>query len=255
VTDIGATATHSRWLPFPPKPDCAVRLLCLPHAGAGASTYRAWAAGLPGWIGACAIQPPGRETRLRDPLFHDVGPFVTELAGAVATLLDRPYAVFGHSVGALTAFELVRELRRSGAPPPVHLFVAGRPAPQLPYVHPELRNLGPDDLAAMLASFGGTDDTLLRDLALLELMAPGIRADFSVNETYRYTDEPALDVSITVFGGVDDPRADRRQLSAWAAQTSRDFALHMQPGGHFAVFEQSSVVHARIATALAGRKS
>lgn len=252
MTDV--VVNRSRWLPFLARTGAAVRLLCLPHAGAGASTYRQWSLGLPDWIGACPVQPPGRETRLRDPLHHEAGPFVDELVRELGDLPAAPYAVFGHSVGALTAFELVRALRRAGAPLPVHLFVAGRPAPQLPYTHPELRNLGIDEITAILRGFGGTDDSVLHDRALLELIAPGIRADFSVNETYVYTDEPPLPVPLTVFGATDDPRAGHAQLAAWVAQTGGEFALHMLDGGHFAVLEQTATVHAVIARALAAHR-
>jgi medium-chain acyl-[acyl-carrier-protein] hydrolase len=238
-------------LPFLPPVHARVRLFCLPHAGAGATAYRAWASGLPPHIGACPIQPPGRETRLRERPFESVGPLVAELADELTGMLDRPYAVLGHSVGALVAFELLREIRARGGSAPVHLFVAGRPAPQLPYVHPELRGMTVDQLADLLSELGGTQPEVLGDRALLAAIAPVFRADFAVNETYRYRAQAPLDVPITALGATDDPRADRAQLTAWAAQTTREFRTHLLDGGHFAVLRQPHRVHAVLARALA----
>nr|WSX50173.1 thioesterase domain-containing protein [Streptomyces sp. NBC_00974] len=117
------------WLPFGAGEGAELRLLCLPHSSAGAFAYRAWGAGLPDWIGLAPVQPPGRETRRAEPPLDEVGPLAAALAEAVAASVEGPYAVFGHSTGAICAFELCRALRRIGAPLPVHLFVAGRRAP------------------------------------------------------------------------------------------------------------------------------
>src|SRR5580658_3914140 len=152
---------RSDWLPFGTSPDAAVRLLCVPHAGAGATVYRAWASGLARWIGVCPVQPPGREKRRHEQPLDAVGPLVELLARDVAALISPPYAVFGHSTGALCAFELIRELRRIGAPEPVHLFVAGRRAPQLPMQRTHLSDLSIEDLALALRRLGGTPEEVL----------------------------------------------------------------------------------------------
>jgi medium-chain acyl-[acyl-carrier-protein] hydrolase len=241
----------SPWLPFGAGNGTGVRLLCLPHAGAGASTYRAWGAGLPAGITACPVQPPGREGRLWHPPYRHVTPMVADLATELRELLDSPYAIFGHSMGALVAFELAREFRRRGWPAPAHLFVAGRHAPQQPFTLTELRDIGTEDLTRLLGELGGTPPALLADPELLESIAPLLRADFSVNETYRYTEEPPLDVPITAFAATADPRATPAQLAAWRAQTSRGFATHLLPGGHFAVLQHASFVQARMAEAVA----
>lgn len=247
---MSGTVTSTRYLPFLPPEGATVRLFCLPHAGAGASTYRAWAAGLPPHIGACPVQPPGRETRMCERPFETVGPLVTSLADELTELLDVPYAVFGHSVGALVAFELVREIRRRGWPAPVHLFVSGRPAPQEPYVHTRLAGITVDGLADLLRELGGTGAEVLDDRDLLAAIAPLFRADFAVNETYVYQREAPLDVPITALGGTEDPRAGAAQLSAWRAQTTRAFRLHLVPGGHFAILRRPGPVHAVLAKAL-----
>ncbi|MGQ0841548.1 thioesterase II family protein [Actinokineospora sp.] len=241
----------SPWLPFGSAPDSRVRLLCLPHAGAGASAYRAWAKGLPADIGVCPVQLPGRESRMGERPFDRVEPLVEELAAVVAELVEPPYALFGHSLGALVAFELAVRLRGLGVPEPVHLFVSGRQAPRIVSPLPDLRDLDLADLAAELARLGGTPKQVLDNLDLLGCIAPMLRADFAVNETYRYTERPPLELPVTAFAATADPRADLAQITAWQEQTSAGFRVHRLPGDHFAVLRQAAFVHARIADALA----
>lgn len=252
MTAVGTVSGTGRSVPFPPPEDAPVRLFCLPHAGAGASAYRAWARGLPSRVGVCPLQPPGRETRMRERALASVEPLVAELADDLAALLDRPYAVLGHSVGAVVAFELVREIRRRGGPPPVHLVVSGRAAPQLPHPRPPTGELTPDRLAGLLRDLGGTDAAVLADQALMAVMAPLFEADFAVNETYRYRSEPPLDVPITAFRSTGDPRAAAAPVAAWAAQTTREFRSHVLGDGHFALLRHPERAHAVLAAMLAG---
>ncbi|MFC6084952.1 thioesterase II family protein [Sphaerisporangium aureirubrum] len=241
----------SRWLPFPVAAGARLRLLCLPHAGAGASAYRQWGAGLPAWIGAVPVQLPGRETRLGERPYQDCRALVTDLAGEVEPTLSRPYAVFGHSLGALLAYELVRELIERGCPPPARLFVSGRKAPQLAETLPRLAGASLDELADLLCRLGGTPQALLGDRKALALMAPVLRADFAVNESHRYASYPPLDVPITAFAATADARASVADVAAWGARTGAEFRRHTLHGGHFAVLEQAPRVHALIAEELA----
>lgn len=240
----------SLWLPFGSCPDAAVRLLCLPHAGAGASVFRGWGRGLPPAIGPCPVQPPGRERRMSEEPFTAVQPLVRQLAAEVVASVASPYAVFGHSTGALSAFELIREVRRLGAPGPVHLFVAGRRAPQLPIRRSELARLSLPELADLLRRLGGTPPELLADMDLLALMQPLLAADFSVNEDYEYAAQDPLSIPVTAFAGASDAGADVAMMTAWHEQTTAEFAIHPLDGGHFAIFDHVSKVHAEIAAAL-----
>ncbi|MFI9819142.1 thioesterase II family protein [Streptomyces sp. NPDC052013] len=244
--------TQSPWLPFGTADHADIRLLCLPHSGAGASAYRAWGAGLPDWIGLCPLQPPGRETRRHEAPLSEVGPLVAALAEDVAAAVRAPYAVLGHSTGAIAAFELCRQLRRIGAPEPVHLFVAGRRAPQIAERSSRLGELTIEELADVLRRHGGTPDWVLDDPGMLRLLHPLLTADFAVSEAYAYTPEPPLDIPITAFAATDDPRAGVAQLAAWQAQTTGPFTLHELPGDHFAVLAHADRVHAAVAAALRG---
>ncbi len=243
-------STKTPWLPFGPAEQADVRLLCLPHSGAGASAYRAWGADLPDWIGVCPVQPPGRETRRQEPPFSEVGPLVSALAQDISTVIDGPYAVLGHSTGAICAFELCRELRRIGAPQPVHLFIAGRRAPQVGERSSRLGELTLDELAEVLRRHGGTPDWVVNDPAMLRMLHPLLTADFAVSEEYTYAPEPPLDLPISVFAASEDPRASTAQLAAWEQQTTGQFTLHLLEGDHFAIFTHASDVHRAVATAL-----
>jgi medium-chain acyl-[acyl-carrier-protein] hydrolase len=247
----------SPWLPFGSGDAAPVRLLCLPHAGAGASAYRTWGQGLPAEIAACPVQLPGRESRMGETPYDHVEDIADDLADALfddtgldTTAFRTPYALFGHSMGAIVAFALAQRLRERGLPEPVHLFVSGRQAPHLPTSLPDLRHLGITELAAELATLGGTPRQVLDNPDLLGMIAPLLRADFAVNETYRHTGEPALDIPVTAFAASADPRSSVEQVGAWGEATAGAFQLHRLPGDHFAVLRQAAFVHRTVAAAL-----
>ncbi|HEY7145807.1 MAG TPA: alpha/beta fold hydrolase [Streptosporangiaceae bacterium] len=242
---------NNAWLPFGSHPDASMRLLCLPHAGAGATVYRSWGAGLAPAMAVCPVQPPGREMRLDEPPFTSITPLVRELAQEIASSVKLPYAIFGHSTGAMCAFEVIGELRAIGAGPPARLFVAGRRAPQLPMEHTELASLDPPELASVLRRLGGTPEFMLEDHELLRQFQPLLAADFAVNEGYEYRPGTALDIPITAFAGTTDPGAGPGLMDPWREQTRAGFTLHALNGGHFAIFERADEVHARIIAELA----
>jgi medium-chain acyl-[acyl-carrier-protein] hydrolase len=227
-------APMSRWLSIPrPNPTAAVRLFCLPHAGGGSAIFRRWPAALPANIEVCLVRLPGREARLREPPFTRLEPLVATLADILRPLLDRPFAFFGHSMGALVAFELARHVRARCQIAPRHLFVSARRAPQCASTDPFLHVLPEAEFRRAIRELGGTPEQVLADEELLSLLLPAVRADFTVAETYAYGEEPPLDCPITAFGGRDDPRVGDTQLDAWRQQTRRDFRRYMFPGGHF----------------------
>ncbi|WP_344950066.1 thioesterase II family protein [Sphaerisporangium flaviroseum] len=247
-----------RWLPFRTQTGAepgALTLYCLPHAGGGASAYRVWQRKLPG-VAVQPVQPPGRENRHREPAYERMAPLVCDLADVLLAdvalgPVGRPYAVYGHSLGALVTFELLREIRRRGAPEPVHLFVSGCVAPHHPFDDgPPVGRMTRPEMVELLRSLGGTPDWLLSDPSVLEMIIPTMRADFSVKETYQYYYELPLDIPITALPSTADPRAGQGQVARWKEQTTQEFALHTFVGGHFAVFEQAALTHKYISEAL-----
>jgi len=223
------------WLPELPAAGSSLRLFCFPHAGAGASSFRDWPRHLPTHVSVCPVQLPGREARFREAPFTHVEPLVTELLDALNPYLDQPFALYGHSVGALVAFEFARALRRAGLPQPAHLFVSGRPAPQSVTSRPLLHDLGHPELVKALYAIGGTPAAVLRNPDLRALLLPMIQADFAVNETYVYHEEHALGVPTTVYQGTDDMRVSAEEARAWEAQSSGAFRVKYLAGGHFFV--------------------
>jgi medium-chain acyl-[acyl-carrier-protein] hydrolase len=216
-----------------PKAAATVRLFCFPYAGGSASLFRRWSLTLPAHVEVCPVQLPGRESRFREKPFTRCMPLVEALAEALRPELDKPFAFFGHSMGALLAFELARLLRQLHGLSPVHLFVSGRRAPQTGPDDEQLHSLPDAALLEALGRLKGTPPQILENAELMELLLPMLRADFAVCETYRYTPQPPLSCPITVFGGLHDPKASREHLDAWSGQTSAAFRMRMFAGDHF----------------------
>lgn len=195
--------------------------------------YLPWADFLPPTIDVCTIQMPGREARVFEPPVTGMGPLVHMLVHVIDRYVGLPYAFFGHSMGALIAFELARELRRRQVSGPVTLLTSGSRAPQLPDPDPPIHGLDAPDFISELRKLDGTSEAVLRNTELMELLLPALRADFAVCETYVYVDEAPLDCAISVYGGLDDSRTTRTELESWRLQTRHSFRLQMFPGNHF----------------------
>jgi medium-chain acyl-[acyl-carrier-protein] hydrolase len=195
--------------------------------------FRLWPDALPDSVEVCPVQPPGRETRFREAPYARMAPLVTALADALRPEFERPYALFGHSMGALVAFELAHEQRRRRARPPEQLIVSGRSAPHLPARLKPLHNLPDDELRAELRRLDGTPAAVLDNDELTRALFPTLRADSAVCETYAPADEPPLDCPILALGGERDPFAPPSDLDAWREHTRGAFHRHVLPGGHF----------------------
>lgn len=217
-----------------PRPLAAVRLFCLPSAGFGAAMYRSWGKTLPDAVEVCALTLPGRETLLREPPVGDLLQLVDRIAQAVLPQLDRPFALFGHSMGSWLAFELARQLRRVNAPLPARLFASGRRAPNLPATDPPMHQM--DDttlLSEIQRRYGGIPAAVLQEPELLALMLPALRADLAALETYHYRHERPLPCPLSCYGGIDDPQVTFADLEAWREHTESNFEVVQYPGTHF----------------------
>jgi medium-chain acyl-[acyl-carrier-protein] hydrolase len=165
--------------------------------------------------------------------FSRLSPLVQALAEALVPLLDMPFAVFGHSLGALVGFELARALRKQSGVQPVHLFVSADRAPQIPLPGRPIHALPEGEFLAELRCLNGTPGKVLEHAELMRIMLPILRADFAVYETYAYSAEPPLDCAISSFGGLQDRKVNCGDLEAWRDQTRASFSLRMFPGDHF----------------------
>jgi len=229
-----AAIAFDSWIAFrKPNPQACLRLFCFPNAGTGASIFRTWSRGLPADVEVCPVQLPGRGTRLIETPFTQLTPLVQALAQALVPLLDKPFAFFGHSLGALVGFELARQLRRQSGVRPVRLFISADRAPQIPHQDRPIHELPEGELLVELRRLNGIPGKVLEDVELMQIMLPVLRADLAVYETYVYSTEPPLNCPISTFGGLQDHRVSRGDLEAWRDQTSVSFSLRMFPGDHF----------------------
>jgi medium-chain acyl-[acyl-carrier-protein] hydrolase len=231
------TAAEGSWIVrFRPDEAAGVRLFCFHHAGGGASAYRPWVDRLPPDLELCAVQLPGREGRLRERPFQRMAEMIPVVTRAIEPLLDRPFVLFGHSLGGMLAFETARELVRSGAPAPAHLFVSGRRAPTSPERDPRV-SLLPDErlIEEVRRRWDGIPAAVLEEPELLELLLPTLRADLTLVESYLYGPGSALDCPLSCFGGMADPSTSPVELARWRDHTSGPFSLRMFSGAHFFV--------------------
>lgn len=219
-----------------------LRLLCFPYAGAGATALASWDKLLPTSMESRTIQLPGRGSLFREAPFTALAPLVHWLVRKEGPTLRPPYIFFGHSLGALIAFEVTRQLRRMARPLPLCLVVSGRTAPQLPDPNEPVHGLAPDAFKARLRSLGGTPPELLDNEELMDLVLPTLRADFQISETYRYTHEAPLPCPIVALGGEDDETTPIEGLLPWREQTAGRFRHHLFPGGHFFIHSAAQLV-------------
>jgi medium-chain acyl-[acyl-carrier-protein] hydrolase len=229
-----------------------VRLFCFPHAGGSATVFHRWPPLLGDDIEVLAAQLPGRGARLRERPYRRMVELIPALVEVIRPRLDVPYAVFGHSLGAATAFGLVLALRRAGAPLPASLFVSACPAPQL---ERELRPIHPLPQAAFLQALEeryGIADGTLRDPDLAALLYPALQADMEVLETWAYQAEDPLPVPLTACVGASDLTVTRDALDAWRAQSSESFTLHLLNGDHFYLLSNPPPLVRLLRDALAG---
>lgn len=221
-----------------PRPDAKLSLLCVPYAGGSAAVFRGWADTLPAEVELWGVQLPGRASRRDESPLTRMDSLVEVIAAELVTaheraLADRPFAIFGHSMGALLAFELARQLRDRHGLTVSGLLVAGRGAPHLPDPGPALACGSEPALVAELQRLGGVPAEVLEDEMRRARMLRLIRADFAVCETYAYQSAAPLDCPISVFGGTEDFDWPVETLSAWREHTKSTAQVHTFAGGHF----------------------
>ena len=243
VTSNDATAQARLWLTcFEPNPQSSLRLFCFPYAGGSATVFRTWSKSLPAAVEVWAMQPPGRGSRLKEPPIASLPSLVDSLAAAIRILQDKPFAFFGHSLGALVSFELAHRLRDENRAGPVHLFASGHRAPGIPETEPILHNLPEPEFIDQLRKLNGTPHEVLEHPELMELLTPALRADFEMNETYAFSTRPPLACPITALGGLQDREVAREHLEPWRDYTTGRFSLRMLPGDHFFLHSSEAVL-------------
>lgn len=234
----------------------ALRLFCVPHAGAGASAFRNWGSGLPDWVEPFAIQLPAREDRFHEPPLTDLDDLLDALAPSLLPYLDRPFAFFGHSLGAIVAWELARTVRRAYGREPVTMIVSGCRALQLrrppEWCAPDLSDEG---LVVELRLLAGTPEELLDNGDFRAFMLPTFRADRALFGGYVYRPGALLTCPVHAFGGSEDPRVDEDHLKAWAELTTGPCEVEIFPGGHLYLVDERDRVLSSVTRALSAARA
>ena len=231
---ITATSTYKSWIIFlKPNLKADLRLFCFPYAGGNATNFRGWENILPSNVEVCSIELPGRGTRMMEKPFIEFSQLIPELTKAIFPYLDKPFAFFGHSMGSIVSFEVAHLLQQKYALSPLHLFVSGRSAPQIPIDNKLIHKLPETAFIEELRRLNGTPEAVLKNTELMKLLIPILRADFALIENYVYTPKPSLSCAISAFDRLEDSKVSSANLRAWSKHTKSHFSMQMFPGDHF----------------------
>lgn len=235
--------TDNPWLPTSADPeDPRMRLFCFPYAGGGTAIYHRWQRYLEDVALVLPIKLPGREARIKEPAYECVQRLVGDLLPQLETQLQTPFAMFGHSMGALIAFELAKLLKQNMSREPSCLFVSACRPPHSD-LSSDLHTLSDDEMIrGMLRDFGEQQNTSEDEMALMRIMAPTLRADMKLIANYQPTTEYPLSCPIVAIGGTNDPEVRLADISGWQRHTDGEFKTRNFVGGHFFMREQEVAI-------------
>ncbi|MEV8505704.1 alpha/beta fold hydrolase [Actinoplanes sp. NPDC051475] len=237
-----ASAQSTTWLRrFAPASDATMSLVCLPHAGGSASFYFPVSRALAPAIDVVAVQYPGRQDRRHEPNIDSLTELADRIVDALSPSDGRPFALFGHSMGAVLAYEVALRLTAAGLPAPSRLFLSGRRAPSR-HRDDRVHLMSDRDILAQIRRLNGTEAAALDDPDIRDMILPVMRSDYRAVETYRHDSSRVLACPVTVLTGDRDPLVTIEEARAWEEHTSGTTELVVLPGGHFYLVEQSERV-------------
>ncbi|MFF1508645.1 thioesterase II family protein [Streptomyces sp. NPDC058326] len=250
---MSVTTSPDLWFsPESPVAGVRARLFCVPHGGSDGSVFRSWRSGVGPGIEVVPVQLPGRGIRLEEPAETSVVRLGERLTGPVARRAgDLPYVLFGHSMGALLAYELGLALQ-DGPRPPAAVVVSGSVPPHLPRRAPAMHLLPDEEFRVRLGALGGIPPELLAEDEWRELFLPLLRADFEAAETYRTGSTLSAGVRLIALGGADDPAAPPAEVERWR-ELGTDVTVRVLPGDHFFPFESTDQVLSLLSAACGSR--
>lgn len=243
----------NKWtMAFRPNPDARMRLFCIPYAGSGASLYRDWSTLVRSDVEVVGIQLPGRENRFSEPHLTSIDEAVGHLVTVLSEFSDKPYVLFGHSLGAILSFELTHALQKLRGHAPRHLVVSGTRAPHRRRRENPIHQLPDAEFLEEIKRFNGTPKALLQDAELMMLFTPLLRADFGMVENYLYQEGRLAWCPVTVLGGDQDDGVPLEDLQAWKAVCRSTHDEHVFPGGHFFIHDNKAPIVALVNDVLEG---
>ena len=245
----GQRNAEGRWFHRPRASSASMRLFCLPYAGGSSRMFCEWQDWCRPEIEVVALELPGRGVHSQSPCIDRMNTLMERLLPALDPLLDKPFALFGHSMGSLIAFELARALRATGRRIPLHLFVSGMRPPHIKGEY-RIHHLPDRQLVEALRALNGTPEEVMADSSMIEFFLPLLRADLRLVETHQYAPGPKLDHPITVFSGVGDFTTPVEQQREWQRHTRSSCTLRLLDGNHFFIQEHAHLMVASILKSL-----
>lgn len=242
-TDTGGLTIHRKTAGTP-----SLRLFCWPFAGGKAAAYTPWRRDLPDWVELCVIELPARQRHLAQTPIRRFTDLLDAALARVVPLTDLPFAFFGHSLGALAAYEVARRLPDSIVPRA--LFLGGAVAPHLPRPG-RLSELSDHEFVAAVGHYGGIPPEVRETPEVMALFLPALRSDFEIFDDYRFTPATAPSCPAHLFGGRDDRQVAATQLEAWRDVLPGLRSTELLPGGHFFLAEQRAALLGSLADKLA----
>jgi medium-chain acyl-[acyl-carrier-protein] hydrolase len=243
LTDQASSQCSNPWLAnVQTTPNAVLRLFCFPYAGGSSIAYHNWISALPDGVAVYPVQLPGRGGRWHEAAFTRMPDLIDAAMDGLAPVLTGRFAFFGHSMGALIAFELARRLAVDGRPGPEKLYVSGRKAPHCVDDQTATYLLSTHEFVERLRLLNGTPRAALEDPELLDLVLPIIRADFELVQTYKCEPAVKLECPIGTFGGEIDSHVSIHELEGWATHTSVSFSMELLSGDHFFILHQKQAL-------------
>lgn len=237
----------SKWfLVSRPKKEAEYRLFCFPYAGGSATVYNAWNDLLPDHVELVAIQPPGRANRWNEKLHTSVKEMVDDLISAIPAWLDRPYMIYGHSLGSAVAFETLHALEQRKLRLPLRFFAGARRAPHCPPRIPPIHDYPLEEFKSEVKKLNGTPDSILENPDIMEIFVPVLRTDLKAAYAYHRAPSSKINCEVSIFGGAGDDKVVQEDLIGWQEHFSTTMDMHIFDGGHFFLEDNKKMVVERI---------
>lgn len=233
------------------NPGASMRLFCFPYSGGSAQIYKNWAAQLPSFVEVNAVELPGRSGRFRDQKFTSVPEAIASLVPDIRPYTNKPFALFGHSLGACLAYEMARALEKEGRTAAL-VTVSGMMSPENPSDEPQIYHLPDAEFKQKVREYNGTPQEVMAHEELMDLILPILKADFTMADTYTYKEGPKITSSLAALTGTKDPHTNEEGVRGWANYTTGAFTYQLFPGDHFFVNDQETEVLALLSRLLKG---